>query len=994
MAMHRIDWGMSAWKSLAIFGWAKVSALMKRKQPVVQRLRSVVVLVGASLCGVGTVMAQQYCAGWPDGQILGGVRVTFSGPNCTRDAPEVQNTIAIGTFPPEESCTFNFSPPVHDASFTIYALNGVRSFGDSSEKFVATVNGNHLALTPADIVASPIAEDPYRSQQAVRIDSAGDLLPPDPDFGSGASARVRVPVPLVSSIEGKVVALGKVRGMGVGMQVCFTAPPSSLRLTKVASAVSFTVGKPASYTLTLESDAAGAMTAVGTVIQDIFPDSLSIGVLPAGCTRAGQTVTCNVPAGTRSTSFVIPVTPSAAAVPSVTNTATAFGGGDPACTASGACSSTVTTPVTPPLTITSTKTASTNPLVAAISGQFYTVEVTVANEPTTAPLLIADTLPVGLTLAGAPSLVAGSTTGMLTGCPSAGATTTGCRVEPGVAPGTFSIRIPVNVPTSAIGPGRGTNTANLSGGGDAACTTALNQRCDATTPVTNVVANAPRVRIYKNVRSSVTGTHVFEFALTGLSASREAITVVNGALGIGLDSITGTAGVPVTITERALAGWPSRPVSASCTDATSAAFGTLKDSTLTIPGTRMVAGANILCTFINDAAFVVNGRVFNDSGVGSGVPNDGLTNGAEAGIGSVAMRLTDCVTTSLGSAATDGRGRYSLDVPFAMAPGARLCVEERTPAGFLSTGASVGTVQLPAGSPVSSGGKSYTYTRTDPADRIAFTWDNTARSELNFGDVAFNTFSPDGARSGPPGSTATYAHTFVAQTGGAVSFEIAGPVATPAISGWSGKVFADAGCTGTLQGGAQVLYPPSVPVTVAAGQRVCVVMQEFIPANAQNGNSSNSPVRANFTFTNAAPSLSASYTVHDITTVSSSALELKKEVRNVTQSGAFGLSNQAKSGETLEYRIAYTNNGITPIGDLTVSDTTPAYTAFVGAAAGATPAALTACAKTTPANPRPAPLVRCEQAQPAGGSGWLNWKFSGSLPPGATGEVLFQVKVE
>lgn len=116
-------------------------------------------------------------------------------------------------------------------------------------------------------------------------------------------------------------------------------------------------------------------------------------------------------------------------------------------------------------------------------------------------------------------------------------------------------------------------------------------------------------------------------------------------------------------------------------------------------------------------------------------------------------------------------------------------------------------------------------------------------------------------------------------------------------------------------------------------------------------------------------------------------------IRSMAQ-GTYGLSNQAKTGETLEYRIVYTNNGITPIGDLSVSDTTPVYTAFVSAAAGTTPAALTACVKATPANPRPAPSVGCEQVQPVGGSGAVSWRFSGSLPPGATGEVLFQVRVE
>jgi len=30
---------------------------------------------------------------------------------------------------------------------------------------------------------------------------------------------------------------------------------------------------------------------------------------------------------------------------------------------------------------------------------------------------------------------------------------------------------------------------------------------------------------------------------------------------------------------------------------------------------------------------------------------------------------------------------------------------------------------------------------------------------------------------------------------------------------------------------------------------------------------------------------------------------------SITQGGSFGVNNQAKSGETLEYRVSYTNNG-------------------------------------------------------------------------------------
>ena len=72
--------------------------------------------------------------------------------------------------------------------------------------------------------------------------------------------------------------------------------------------------------------------------------------LASGLHGSGQTVTRTVAAGLAAgggTSFVIPVTPTLAATPSVTNTATASGGGDSTCPAAR-CSGTVTTPVNLP----------------------------------------------------------------------------------------------------------------------------------------------------------------------------------------------------------------------------------------------------------------------------------------------------------------------------------------------------------------------------------------------------------------------------------------------------------------------------------------------------------------------------------------------------------------------------------------------------------------------------------------------------------------------
>ncbi len=1072
---------------------------------------------------------------------------------------ENSSAVRLGDTNTPETCTFNFSAPVTGLFINVIALD-CRSFG--CEKLALSVNGGHYAFTAADIVTPA----PGIPGTPISIDGSGDMLGAATELpgGSGGSARGRVSTAAVSSITFSHQII-RGRSYGTLYQFCVSTPPPLLALTKEADTARFTVGKVASYTLTLKS-LNGMPTSDITSITDSIPASLSIGPLPAACRRVGQDVTCDVPAGmVAPSSFVIPVTPLASAVPSVSNTAKASGGGDAACNGMGACMSTATTPVVLPPVITTTKRASANPLVVNAPGQFYTVAVTVANGATTAPITVTDTLPPGITLRGAPTVVNGTTTGVLSGCPSSGSTTTNCSIAAGVAPGTFDIQIPVNVGALAVGATGGTNTVNLGGGGDVACTAATGQACDATTPATRVapaphirafkfasfnplivgkagqyysieitVTNGPttaplllqdmlpkgitlagppvvipgtstgvlsncslpgaaivncsvaagiapggfmvrlpvqvdaeavgpqggtntvnlsgggdptctalpnepecddstvavavrlgdpKVLIYKDVLGG-TGTHIFQFALTGLSVSRDtiAVTLPSPGWGVGSHTITGTIGVPVTITELSPAGWPVNPVRVSCQPRESIAPAPIvgapgganpvraaaraaaasqslpvvvNGNRLTIPAELMVAGADIECAFLNNPALVVTGRVFGDTGRSGGVPNDGVVNGGEAGLPGVQMRLTNCAAGVLASGVTDGTGHYSLEVPSSMMVNDALCVEEVTPPGYLSTGASVGNTRLPSGSGVNVGGKTYTYKRTAAGapDHIGFAWDDSRAGELNFGDVALSRFGADSVRSGSPGSSVSHSHTFVAQTGGAVRFGIARAVATPPIDGWSARIYDDPGCTGTLQSGAAVLYPPSVPTTVTAGQNVCVVLQEFIPAHALVGYSDKCTVEASFDFTNASPGLSASYLVNGTTTVSSTALELRKEVRNATKNGDFGLNNEARSGETLEYRITYTNNGATPIGGLTVNDATPVYTSFAGSQADASPATLTGCMKHTPANPLPAPAVACATAQAVGGAGSMNWKFNGQLAPGGTGAVRFKVTV-
>ncbi|WP_167481236.1 beta strand repeat-containing protein [Acidovorax cavernicola] len=519
--------------------------------------------------------------------------------------------------------------------------------------------------------------------------------------------------------------------------------------------------------------------------------------------------------------------------------------------------------------------------------------------------------------------------------------------------------------------------------------------------LTNTSTVGPSITLQKALGGPgrVAASDQFALSATGTGAPA---TVNTTGMGTAVTSpaytFTATPGSAYVLNEAMAAGSASvlanYSQSVTCTNTGPTNVSTL--TTLPINVTPATGDA-ISCVITNTpVAPAVTGKVFLDNGIGGGTANDGILNGGEGPQSGITVRLTNCAATVYANTLTDASGNYSLTVPASVASGGALCVEQTNgPATRVSTGASVGNVALPSGTATAAAGGSYTYTRTGTPDRIAFSWNGTGHANLNFGDVDNSSFAADGAKTGLPGSTVIYAHTFTAGTAGQVRFSVASETATPPITGWTTKIFADPGCTGSLQPGAAQLFPPSAPATpVAFAGKVCVIVQEFIPATAPQGASNKAKVQADFTYTNASPSLSGSFALDDTTTVSNVALELKKEVRNVTQSGSFGINNQAKSGETLEYRISYTNNGAAPISSMVVNDTTPGYTTFVSATTGTTPATLTGCTKRTPANASPAPTVACTAAQPAGGTGAIGWTFVGTIAPGGTGFVLFQVKVD
>ncbi|MDD3445699.1 MAG: hypothetical protein PHS60_09840 [Zavarzinia sp.] len=205
-------------------------------------------------------------------------------------------------------------------------------------------------------------------------------------------------------------------------------------------------------------------------------------------------------------------------------------------------------------------------------------------------------------------------------------------------------------------------------------------------------------------------------------------------------------------------------------------------------------------------------------------------------------------------------------------------------------------------------------------------------------------------------------------------------------------------CNGQIDGGDTALAPADL-TAVVAGQTLCLVTKVFVPPNAQDGDLRVSTLTASFTSSNAAPALSGTYSRMDRTTVGEdSALALTKRVRRVdaacnalaSPAGDWSVSNQAPPESYLQYQIQYVNNSAERMHSLEIKDTTPAFTNFVSAACGITPAGLTCATPSAGAGTAPA----------TGLAGQIRWVFADGAPPndglgpGGTGDVTFCVQVQ
>lgn len=347
----------------------------------------------------------------------------------------------------------------------------------------------------------------------------------------------------------------------------------------------------------------------------------------------------------------------------------------------------------------------------------------------------------------------------------------------------------------------------------------------------------------------------------------------------------------------------------------------------------------------------LTGRVFRDDGTGSGsIANNVVREINEAALSAVPVRATNSSgDTVYDSSVTLDDGVYTLWIPASVGAVAMKVTEVNT-ASFVSTGAAVGN----------TGGA---YDRS--TDTVTFTnVVGTAYANVNFGDVPANQFDTDGRQSVLPGTVAFYPHRYTAGTSGVITF--AG--SAPAAPGWSHSLFLDANCDGAING-ADAALTGGVPV--AAAQNVCVLVRVFASETAAYDAQYPLTLTATFSFANSA--LIDALTRNDLTVVGDigeAGLRLSKAVDRAT----------ALPGEVLVYTITYTNYSNGPLNTIKIFDSTPAYTVFNSASCGTLALGLSGC--TTTSSPS------------AGSTGAIEWTLAGSLLPGATGTVMFQVTIQ
>ena len=339
--------------------------------------------------------------------------------------------------------------------------------------------------------------------------------------------------------------------------------PTATDPTTISGAPSLTIAKShtgnfvagATGTYTIAVGNSGNVATSGTVtVVDTLPTGLTYNAASGTgwtCGDAGATVTCtsttSIAASGAGNPISLTVNVLASAAASVTNSATASGGG----ATNTPVATDPTTIVRPVLAIAKSHTGT---FTAGSSGTYTIAVSNTGTSPTTGTLTVVDTLPTGLTYNAA------SGTGWT--CSDAGATVT-CTSTTSIAAGSPGNPISLTVNVLASAPASVTNSANASGGGASNVPVAT----DPTTIVQPVLAITKSHT--GNFTVGSTGTYTIAVSNTGTAPTTGTLTVVdtlptgltyNAASGTGWTCSDAGATVTCTSTASIAAGSPGNPI--------------------------------------------------------------------------------------------------------------------------------------------------------------------------------------------------------------------------------------------------------------------------------------------------------------------------------------------------------------------------------------------------------------------------------------------------
>ena len=310
----------------------------------------------------------------------------------------------------------------------------------------------------------------------------------------------------------------------------------------------FTVGVNGTYTITA-NNAGSAATSATVTVTDNLPAGLTIAATPTGtgwncaATVVGSsTATCtraSIAGGTSAPAITVTVVVAAAAFPSVTNSATVSGGGEPA---SNNFNNTDTDPTTvngiPDITVNKTHVGN---FTQGQTGATYTLTVTNSGTlVTSGTVTVVDALPAGLTATAISGTGWTCTLGTLT-----------CTRNTALAVGASYPVITVTVNVSASAPASVTNSVTASGGGENNATN--NTDTDPTT-----INQLPDLTVNKS--------HVGNFT-QGQVGATYTLTATNSGTGATSGTVTVTDTLPSGLTATAISGtgWTCTLSPLSCT---------------------------------------------------------------------------------------------------------------------------------------------------------------------------------------------------------------------------------------------------------------------------------------------------------------------------------------------------------------------------------------------------------------------------------------------